>query len=149
MSLCPCGSSLKKEECCAVFISGKANAPTAEALMRSRYTAFTEANMDYFGRTMKAPAATLFHPAETKQWAKSVEWLGLKVIHAETEHARGCVEFMAFFAAQGKRQVLHEKSEFILENGQWFYIDGITPHVGRNDACPCGSGKKYKKCCAN
>lgn len=21
------------------------------------------------------------------------------------------------------------------------------PKVGRNDACPCGSGKKYKKCC--
>jgi len=22
-----------------------------------------------------------------------------------------------------------------------------TPKVGRNDPCPCGSGKKYKKCC--
>ena len=23
----------------------------------------------------------------------------------------------------------------------------VEPKVGRNDPCPCGSGKKYKKCC--
>jgi len=26
---------------------------------------------------------------------------------------------------------------------------GKRVKIGRNDPCPCGSGKKYKKCCMN
>ncbi|EAX7120348.1 hypothetical protein AIW16_22500, partial [Salmonella enterica] len=59
----------------------------------------------------------------------------------------GYVSFIARFSEQGKTGAIIERSRFIKENGQWYYIDGTRPQLGRNDPCPCGSGKKFKKCC--
>ena len=77
------------------------------------------------------------------------EWLGLTVFEQETADTEdiGYVSFVARFSEQGKTGAIIERSRFLKENGQWYYIDGTRPQIGRNDTCPCGSGKKFKKCC--
>lgn len=123
--------------------------------MRSRYTAYTQANMDYIANTMKSPAADHFNASEAKEWAQQVEWNKLEVVRSSISGNKGFVEFLAQFTENGNQQILHERSEFHKINDKWFYVDGErTPlpvrklqQVGRNDACPCGSDKKYKKCC--
>jgi SEC-C motif-containing protein len=158
MKLCACGSQKKVEACCKRFIDGVAIPTTPEELMRSRYTAFTQINIDYICHTMKGLAAAGFDVEDAKRWAESVEWLGLEVVNTFMEEEKGFVEFLAHFKQNGKRQILHELSEFHFENGIWYYVDGSVPkkiplilpmtRVGRNDLCNCGSGKKHKKCCA-
>ncbi len=157
MQLCPCGSEKNYPECCGSFIEGQQKPPTPEALMRSRYTAYTQANMDYLAQTMKAPASNRFNPKSASVWAKQVKWLRLEIKMTDAQGTKGFVEFIAYFEEQGKIKTLHEKSEFHYENNTWYYVDGEhlplndnSSHnlrVGRNDSCPCGSGKKYKKCC--
>ena len=78
------------------------------------------------------------------------QWLGLTVIDAPQvapDAKIGYVEFIAKYKVQDKLQCMHEISKFQKEDGCWFYVDGKQVKVGRNDACPCGSGKKHKKCC--
>jgi SEC-C motif-containing protein len=161
MTSCPCGSNKNYQECCGQYISGKNAAPTPEALMRSRYSAFTQANIDYITATMKGVVATDFDPISAKAWAQQAQWQRLEVLNAPlvvAESHKGFVEFMAFYQLNGRDQTIHEVSEFHLEKGQWYYVDGksIAPRskssnnqqVGRNDPCSCGSGKKFKKCCS-
>lgn len=122
--------------------------------MRSRYTAFTQANMDYIQQTMSGGATRDNDIESTRQWAKTVEWLGLDVLHTEIDpdkSTKGLVEFKASYRLNHRDQVLHERSLFEKINDRWFYV-GQAPHqnilkIGRNDPCVCGSGKKYKKCC--
>jgi SEC-C motif domain protein len=161
MTLCPCCSELAYENCCAKFISGDDIPVAPEQLMRSRYTAFTQANVAYLIKTMKGKALAGFNSANTRQWAESVEWLGLEVIHAPSvtpEAKVGIVEFIASFREQGKVKQIHEQSEFQREAGRWYYISGnhkagkqgkVSTKIGRNDLCPCNSRKKYKKCCGS
>ncbi len=156
MKQCPCGSQQPFDNCCGQFIQQNQLPSTAEALMRSRYTAYTLNNIDYIAATMRGKAAEGFDPVSAKQWAESVKWLGLQVLEHEVVSAdRAYVEFIAASEYQGQQQELHERSEFHRIDGRWFYVDGVagtlTPptqdKVGRNDPCPCGSGHKYKKCC--
>lgn len=152
MTICPCGSSKAFAECCGVYISGITPAPTPETLMRSRYTAYSMANISYIARTMQGPASVDFNEPEAEQWAKEVNWLGLTVLHASEENDRGFVEFIARYAHHNQVHELKELSEFKRVDGRWYYIDGKSPDkqgkkVGRNDPCPCGSNKKFKKCC--
>jgi SEC-C motif-containing protein len=121
---CPCGLAEPYEHCCGVYIQGEANAPTPEALMRSRYTAYTQANMDYLRRTVRGKALTHFNPLHAEEWARKVQWRGLKVIHSEQNGSKGVVEFCAYFIESGVEQVLHELSQFNRDDGQWFYTDG-------------------------
>ena len=131
MNSCPCGSKKDYTACCEVFIQKKASAPTPEALMRSRYTAYTQANMDYILRTMRPPASVGFEPLSAYQWAKSVCWLKLKVVSATKINSadtmtnnQGFVEFIAYFQENNKKQTIHELSEFHLIDSEWFYVDG-------------------------
>jgi SEC-C motif domain protein len=156
MQPCPCGTGKNYAECCGIFIQAQQKPLTPEALMRSRYSAYTQANMDYIAQTMKSPAKDRFDAKSSGEWAKRVTWLRLEVKATSIQASKGFVEFIAYFKEQGKINTLHELSEFCLENGEWYYVDGkhlssiasstLSP-VGRNDLCPCGSGKKYKKCC--
>jgi SEC-C motif-containing protein len=117
---CPCGTGLELAQCCEPFIKGKSKAPTAEKLMRSRYSAFALGDIDYIEKTTDPSARTTFDRAGTT---------------VTRDH--------------------HERSEFKKRDGQWYFMDGklvqepvrAADKVGRNDPCPCGSGKKYKKCC--
>jgi SEC-C motif domain protein len=159
MQTCACGSGQPYADCCGAFIQGLRTPTTPEELMRSRYTAYTKADMDYIARTMKSPALDQFDAKTAKQWAVSIEWIRLEVVASSCEDNKGFVEFLAHFYQNKKRHVLHERSEFHRENGLWYYVDGIAPRdiamplslsqVGRNEACLCGSGKKYKKCCGS
>lgn len=147
MENCPCGSNKLYSQCCERFIMGGQIPQTPEELMRSRYTAYSQANIDYIANTMKGPASVDFNSAHAKEWAKKIEWNSLKVIRSEQQENKGTVEFIAHYSIQNNPDIIYEISEFHREDNRWFYFDGVTPKVGRNDFCPCGSQKKYKKCC--
>ncbi len=126
MKPCPCGTKKAYFECCYIFISGDQIAPTPESLMRSRYSAYSEANMDYIEATMKDRALMNFNKDETRDWAKSVQWQGLEVIRTKEKNNKGSVEFVAAFRENNEDIKIHEISEFFKENGIWFYVNGIT-----------------------
>ncbi len=115
--------------------------------MRSRYTAYTQANIEYIIDTMRSPASDNFDPIGAGQWAQKANWLGLNVLKSSQDSKKGRVEFIAHNELENNKHRLHEISEFIFEEGKWFYVDGLPGKVRRNDLCPCGSLKKYKKCC--
>ncbi len=173
---CPCGTGKEFNVCCEPFLKGKALPETAEALMRSRYTAFTCVDVDYIKKTLAPESRKGFSVKETRESAEQVKWKSLKILSTKKGQAQdteGVVEFTALYEAQGEGIEHHEVADFRKdENGQWFFVDGEAhthregeghhadhphvetvvrsePKVGRNDPCPCGSGKKFKKCCAD
>lgn len=151
---CPCGLKAEYQACCGPFIAGTALPETPETLMRSRYTAYTEGNVDYIVATQQGPAAVGYDAKDAKIWAESLNWDGLEVLKAETTGDVGFVQFDAHYREGPKKAyILSEYSEFHRIDGRWFYWDslplpGHTPiNEGRNAACACGSGKKFKRCC--
>lgn len=146
MQYCPCGTGKVYTDCCGLYISGSQLPSIPEALMRSRYTAYTRADMTYIEDTMKPPALNYFDAKAAYQWASSVKWIKLEVIKSSVNKAQGFVEFIAYYEEQGTQKVIYENSEFRQEQGKWYYVRGESD-IGRNEVCPCGSGKKYKKCC--
>jgi SEC-C motif domain protein len=165
MKNCPCGSGREYSDCCGPYISGKANPPTAEALMRSRYSAYVEHEIDYIINTCLHKGKDDIDYKSTKDWSEQSKWLGLKIISLEKSgvtDTEGIVEFEASYMRDGLKDVHHERAKFKKENSadgsKWLYDEGhitpltvvrTTPKTGRNDPCPCGSGKKYKHCCLN
>ena len=149
--ICPCGSKKQYQYCCGKYLASKAIPETAEKLMRSRYTAFCQGNVDYLMATL--------HPAQKKpsdrdELTKSIsntQWLGLTVISStkgKKNDGSGYVEFEAIYRVKEPGQ-LHERSKFIKLDGQWFYVEGdILPGTKpkRNEPCWCKSGQKYKDC---
>lgn len=116
--------------------------------MRSRYTAYTQANIDYIKQTMCGLALKAFNQQEAYLWASTVGWVALKVLNASEVGNEGIVEFIAYFTSNDQLQELHEHSHFIRHDGRWFYDGELKlQKIGRNDPCSCGSGKKHKKCC--
>lgn len=120
--LCPCGGGKPYTACCACFVEGTETAPTAEALMRSRYTAYTLLKEDYLLATWhpstRPTSLGLAQETPTK-------WLGLEVKRHEQQDAdHAIVEFVARYKVNGRAQRLHEVSRFLREAGQWFYVDG-------------------------
>lgn len=129
MKPCPCGSSKNYSLCCAVFIKGEALPPTPETLMRSRYTAYTQANIGYIVKTMKKKAAKNFNAQKAFSWATKSKWLGLRVIKTfmDSENPKkGFVEFIAEYNLNNKKHALHEISEFHFEKDTWYYVDGTS-----------------------
>ena len=160
MSSCPCGSGLEYGACCAPLLSGESRAATAETLMRARYTAFAEKRFQFLTDSLHPASRQDHDAAATRRWAENSDWLNLEIQSTEAggeEDSEGVVEFVATFKDKGVTHRHHEKSEFRKEKGIWYFVDGKmvppktevhqTPKTGRNEPCPCGSGKKYKKCC--
>lgn len=157
MPPCPCGSTLDLAACCGRYHAGEP-APTAEALMRSRYAAYALGNLDYIEATCAGPAAVAFDRAEAEVLKLGTKWLGLDIVKTAKGRAGdsdGTVSFTARYRHGGEDTALSETSRFRRIDGRWFYWDrDAVPDraqqaasVGRNDPCPCGSGRKYKKCC--
>ncbi len=160
-SLCPCGSGKDRAACCEPIIRGKTPAPTAEALMRARYSAHAMGAYEYLETSVASGTRESVDSAKMRRWSESVEWKGLE-IHSTADGREndetGAVSFTARYSINGVDQEMREDATFIREDGEWRYQDGTvhghtpyrreTPKTGRNDPCPCGSGKKYKKCCA-
>ena len=157
MSTCPCGSDLQFEACCEPYIAGNP-APTALALMRSRYTAYSLGNKDYLIETL-APEMRDDDDEEDVSKTANMKWLGLEIRNVSEGgegDATGSVEFVAKYKIGTNAGVHHEHSGFRRDGDRWYCLGGeINPKqqqrtalkVGRNDPCPCGSGKKFKKCC--
>ena len=127
--------------------------------MRSRYTAFTVADIDYIRNTRHPGSQNDFDEKGTLKWAKESHWLGFEVLRTEAggeSDEGGMVEFIAKYTVSGKKQDHHEEALFQKHEGRWYFMDGDfvraktyvreAPRIGRNDPCPCGSGKKFKKC---
>jgi SEC-C motif domain protein len=126
MTDCPCGSQNTYVQCCAPYLTEKKYPLTPEALMRSRYTAYTMANIEYIEKTMCGPALVGFQAANATRWAKQVIWIGLKVLQTGLNNPnKGYVEFKASFMENNVLKLMHEKSEFIREQGRWYYIDDV------------------------
>jgi len=160
MSNCPCGSEREYAACCEPVITGAEAAKTAEALMRARYTAYQKGAITFLGDSLHPQSRHDWDEAATRKWAEQSVWLGLEIRATERGGEKdddGMVEFVATYKENGVSRQHHENSLFKKENGRWYYVDGKmpapetvkrnTPKVGRNDPCPCGSGRKYKKCC--
>ena len=151
---CPCGSQKSYTSCCQPFISGEQIPTTPEALMRSRYTAYTKANIDYIKASMRGKALMDFQEKEALQWAKRVNWIKLHLIQSSMDQAdKAYVHFEASFVDGTRLSTIHEKSKFIQDQGRWYYIEGeLLPStqpktiISRNTACPCGSHRKFKHC---
>ena len=156
---CVCGLEPSTEECCGRYIHNGASPPTAEALMRSRYTAYVLEEIDYILKTHDPSTVAEVDRDGARAWSKEADWRGLEVHHAEggEKDDQGVVEFTAHYEIEGRLVRHRERALFKRLRGRWFYHDGQmvkpkpmvrdNPKVGRNDPCPCGSGKKYKKCC--
>lgn len=157
--LCPCCSGQAYKDCCEIIIRHQ-SATTAEQLMRSRYSAFATADALYLYTTTHILQRQQFEDfKEITTFCQSQTWHKLvirKTIGGHPTDVEGIVEFEAYHKdVNGKEQIIHERSNFVKENNQWFYVDGIhqnnhsntTDKISRNAICPCGSGKKYKRCC--
>lgn len=125
---CPCGRTdargrpLAFAACCGRYLADYAGtpAPDAEALMRSRYSAFVLENGAYLLAT--------WHPSrrpEHLEFEPGLKWLGLDVReHRRLDAGHAEVEFVARSRLGGRAHRLHERSRFVCEDGRWFYVDG-------------------------
>jgi SEC-C motif domain protein len=160
MTRCPCGSTASFEKCCGPLLAGEKTAATAEALMRSRYTAYTRNAIEYLLRTNHPAKKDAYDPESMRRWAEEADWDGLEIIATDQggqADETGQVEFIARYTENGNKREHHEIGNFKKQDGTWYYCDGRTPgpetfvrkapKIGRNAPCPCNSGKKYKKCC--
>ncbi|MGX6592645.1 YchJ family metal-binding protein [Cetobacterium ceti] len=131
---------------------------TALELMKARYEAYKNGDIKFIKETHDPETSTNVSWEDTEEWSKNSKWLGLEilsVVDGEEDDEEGMVEFKAFYEENNEKRVHHEKSLFVKKNGKWYYkkwlpIQGTIEKngkIGRNDSCPCGSGKKYKKCC--
>ncbi|HNW82696.1 MAG TPA: YchJ family protein [bacterium] len=160
MKACHCGSGKNYSDCCELFVKGKSNPKTAEELMRARYSAFVEHEIDFIMNTVSPDQPNAMTREAVKRWAENTNWKGLEIISIEkggADDSTGIVEFKAYSTVENITQAHHEKAHFIKKGKKWLFEDGEAvspeqmkrevPKTGRNDLCPCGSGKKYKKCC--
>lgn len=88
--------------------------------MRSRYSAFVRGDVAHLLAT--------WHPSHRPvalELDAGVKWLGLDVKrHRVLDETRAEVEFVARSRVRGRGHRLHERSRFVREDGQWFYVDG-------------------------
>jgi SEC-C motif-containing protein len=128
--------------------------------MRSRYSAFAKGEVAYLIESLDPSRRGTVVERELREWSQGSEWLGLSIIGAgEPDGNEGTVEFEAHYRARESGEEIrhHEVATFRRRDGRWYFWDGkvrgrepihrTEPRVGRNDPCPCGSGKKHKKCC--
>lgn len=123
--MCPCGRGVPFEECCAPYLQGR-DAPTAEHLMRSRYTAFAMNDEDHLLRTWHPSTRPRAVPPEP-----GLRWTGLEILGTSGGsflHTSGTVEFRASWVAGGTSGSMHEHSRFVREDGRWLYLDDGGQH---------------------
>jgi SEC-C motif-containing protein len=159
MDVCPCGSQAAYDSCCGPLIKGERPALTAEQLMRSRYSAYVKQEMAYILASLHPDHRNDYDEKSTRSWAERAQWHGIAIMNTvkgAPEDSEGQVEFTVSYTENGFKQEHHELSSFKKKDGTWYFTNGktmpkpvsrATPKTGRNEACPCGSGKKFKKCC--
>lgn len=128
--------------------------------MRARYSAFAEKDLAFIRETLAESARAEHDEDGIRRWAEESQWLGLKIVSTEgggDGDDKGVVEFVARYRAEGRVVAHQERAQFAREQGEWVFVDSAEPKpatfrreepkIHRNDPCPCGSGKKHKKCC--
>jgi SEC-C motif-containing protein len=148
------------EAYCLPFVRGEKLPSTAAELMASRYVAYTVGAVDYLLDTNDPKTRSQTDRRATQEWSERATWRGLEIVSTERggpDDDEGQVEFIARYEMDGKEHRHHERSRFRRIDGRWFFSSGVRvsavpirndgQKVGRNDPCPCGSGKKHKKCC--
>ena len=154
---CPCGSGATFGDCCEPIIKGTRESETAEELMRARYSAFVTQAIDFIVASTHSRTRKDIDLTFIREWSETSTWHGLEILETkQVNENKAFVSFEAQFAQGDEVQHHREKSLFERENGEWRFVTGDelknptvryeAPRPGRNDPCPCGSGKKYKKC---
>jgi SEC-C motif domain protein len=155
--ICPCGSGASFDTCCGPIIKGTRESETAEELMRARYSAFVTGAIDFIVASTHSRTRKEIDLTFIREWSETSTWHGLEIFETkQVNDDKAFVSFEAQFTQKGEDHRHRERSLFERENGQWRFVTGDelknptvryeTPPPGRNDPCPCGSGKKYKKC---
>lgn len=156
---CPCCSGKSYVDCCEPLIKNLRTAADAVEMMRSRYTAYVKVEMDHLIRSMHPDHRGGHNKKAAKKWAENAEWLGLEIVESKPGEKKNeqLVEFIAKYREKNMNHNHHEVALFKKVKGEWYFTDShvVQPgtfvreeaKVGRNDPCPCKSGKKYKKCC--
>lgn len=158
--MCYCDSLTSFDECCAPIIKKRKKAETATELMRSRFTAYATKDAQYIVDTYHSSKRSEHTVADIQAWAEQTQWLQLEVtLHSElslneaNNSSNEQVRFIATYLHNKRLYKMSELSNFLIEDGEWRYLDGIDIEhsdlgkVKSNDSCPCQSGKKFKKCC--
>jgi SEC-C motif-containing protein len=156
----PCASGRPYKDCCEPVITGARAADTAEELMRGRYSAYATGVIEFILSSTIPDRRGECDEKAIRAWSANSDWTSLEIASTsggQPSDTEGSVEFIARFTENRIKKVLHETGTFKKVDGKWYYFDGtIHPpkpfvredgRVNRNDPCPCGSGKKYKKCC--
>ena len=160
MENCPCGSALIYADCCEPVIHGQTPAVTAEQLMRARYSAHVKVAVDFLYESTHPDHRQGYDHAGTRDWAAQSQWYGLEILATSgggSEDQSGEVEFVARFRDRSGLRTHHERGQFEKQGGRWWFTEGImvkskplsVDKIGRNEPCPCGSGRKFKKCCGS
>lgn len=149
---CPCCSGMPYEQCCQPWHAG-APAPSPEQLMRSRYCAYVMGLIDYLVATTLPAQQALLAVSAMAQWSRESRWTGLSVETADAVDAHtkaGQVVFVARWAdLDGSEHSHRECSDFRKVRDRWYFVDpNHSVKARRNEPCPCGSGRKFKHCCA-
>ena len=122
--------------------------------MRSRYTAYVRGAIDYVVATHDETTRATVDADAAARWSRDTVWQGLEIVGTERGSEAddtGIVEFVARGITKGVPFAQQERSRFSKVAGRWYYVDGVARAkaavtAGRNEPCPCGSGKKFKKC---
>lgn len=168
---CYCGLPKNYQDCCEPLHQRVQTAKTPEQLMRSRFSAYFLRLVPYITDTYFQPVLSATAREEIDEFAHSARFLALEVVSSsqtptittlhfpalpDSAHplAKGYVHFKVCFLMADKFYLLEEHSRFVCHQDEWRYLDGAlishpTLKLGRNDSCPCGSGKKYKACSAH
>ncbi len=162
---CFCGSNREFNDCCQGVLATQ-SATTPEQLMRSRFSAYCLKDIDYLVATWHPSQRGNNSHADIAAFANSAHFIKLQVTQCSEQAPTlfkpapeviavadkvGFVEFIACFIQDEKLQQLREISRFVQQQGRWYYLDGelfpfAVQKIGRNDLCPCQSGKKFKHC---
>ena len=125
--------------------------------MRARYSAFVTGAVDFIVNSTHPRPRKEIDLSFIQEWSETSTWHGLQILETKVVNEdKALVSFEAHYTQNDKEQSHREKSVFEREDGEWKFVTGDelknptvryeTPRPGRNDPCPCGSGKKYKKC---
>lgn len=157
MAGCLCGSAKELAACCGKYIAGEP-APDPVSVMRARYTALSLGNLDYIEATCTEDALHSLNRFEMERSLPQTTFLGLEVREAQQDEAldTGQVKFAFRYRFKDQDFTQVEIAHFLRVNGSWLFDNSVinpkpatirVESIGRNDPCPCGSGKKFKKCC--
>ncbi len=158
MQPCPCGFDAAFRDCCEQIINGTRESQSATELLRARYSAFATGAIDFIISTTHTRTRREVDPASIREWSETSIWHGLHLLDSkDVDEDTTYISFEAHFSQNGKDVHHRETSLFERDHGKWMFVTGTemknptvryeTARPGRNDPCPCQSGRKYKKCC--